>query len=273
MEQLNYFVYNSLWIAVQLIVISFENVTIDCDTDDELDVYNEYKTSLLYNYCAQMRNSSNDMIRFVIATARYLIVRLRTTSSRLLYASFNTHSSQNIDELDIRTETIATTTTKRFNTKCRYNTVFHTFLYSCSFNDLKFNFKNKTTCQQWKATFCSPSDKEYTEKYGSISCQLSTLNPLYSYNQSWLIRANPTQVCKRSNTAIVNHFILYVANESNFSNKRNRKYFFYLITWVWQIRSCRRMTVAIVSKTSSPFLRSVDLTRSSNYVETSDPSN
>jgi hypothetical protein len=66
-------------------MISFLNVNIDCNNKDVLHVYNDDRNFLLYDYCLHSKQS-----KYVMARSKYLIVRLITSSSKPLSASFDT---------------------------------------------------------------------------------------------------------------------------------------------------------------------------------------
>jgi hypothetical protein len=72
----------------QRIMVSFIFVDLECEQNDVLMIYNEDKSKVLFDYCTRTKVSKNNII-FVMATAKYVILRLQTNSSRLLTATFD----------------------------------------------------------------------------------------------------------------------------------------------------------------------------------------
>lgn len=69
-------------------MISFSNVDINCENDDKLLLFNEDKSSIMYDYCLLAKNKTMQQ-NFFMAKAKYLIARLQTTSNRFLSATFD----------------------------------------------------------------------------------------------------------------------------------------------------------------------------------------
>jgi len=69
-------------------MVSFIFVDLECEQNDVLMIYNEDKSKVLFDYCMRTKVSKNNII-FVMATAKYVILRLQTNSSRLLTATFD----------------------------------------------------------------------------------------------------------------------------------------------------------------------------------------
>jgi len=68
-------------------MITFSYIDVECGQNDKLLIFNEDRTNILFDYCynQQTGNSRN----FIMAKAKYLIIRMETTSPRLLTAVFD----------------------------------------------------------------------------------------------------------------------------------------------------------------------------------------
>ena len=70
----------------QKILIALNNVNIDCSKKDVLTVYNSDRIYMLYDYCM---NKKNDTGNFVMAKSKYLIIKLKSSTPKLLSFSFD----------------------------------------------------------------------------------------------------------------------------------------------------------------------------------------
>lgn len=69
-------------------MVSFSYVNIDCSNDDQLYLYNENKSTTLYDYCEEKKNKTTEH-NYVMATAKYLVARMQTKSNKYLSAIFD----------------------------------------------------------------------------------------------------------------------------------------------------------------------------------------
>ena len=72
-------------------MISFSKVDLDCDKGDKLQVLNQDRNYLLYDQCHQIQKKANNktVINFALVRAKFISVRLQTTSNRTLTAVFD----------------------------------------------------------------------------------------------------------------------------------------------------------------------------------------
>ncbi len=69
-------------------MITFNEVDIKCDSNDSLTVHNEDKSVTIFEYCLNLKNDSK-IGNFVIARAKYMLIRMQTSTSRMLTATFD----------------------------------------------------------------------------------------------------------------------------------------------------------------------------------------
>lgn len=69
-------------------MISFSYVNIDCNIEDHLYLFNENKSTKLFDYCNEKNNKFTDNSH-VMTTAKYLVARMQTSSSKYLSAIFD----------------------------------------------------------------------------------------------------------------------------------------------------------------------------------------
>lgn len=69
-------------------MVSFSYVNIDCNIEDQLYLYNENKSTTLYDYCKEEKNKSKNQ-NYVMTTAKYLVARMQTSSNKYLSAIFD----------------------------------------------------------------------------------------------------------------------------------------------------------------------------------------
>jgi hypothetical protein len=63
-------------------------VEVNCAANDVLSVFNEDKSFRIFDYCSALQNDSTAG-NFVLARAKYLLLRLETRSERVLAAVFD----------------------------------------------------------------------------------------------------------------------------------------------------------------------------------------
>jgi hypothetical protein len=64
------------------------SVNIDCESNDKLLLFNEDRSFLLYDYCAQ-KDSFNTGRNIIVSHAKYMIIRLQTFTPNLLSTTFD----------------------------------------------------------------------------------------------------------------------------------------------------------------------------------------
>lgn len=72
----------------QRILVTFEKIEVDCESNDVLAVFNEDRSFKIFDHCSSLKNDSMAG-NFVIAKAKYLLLRLETKSERMLSAVFD----------------------------------------------------------------------------------------------------------------------------------------------------------------------------------------
>ena len=104
-------------------LISFDNVSISCQNNDKLMVYNEDQSYTLYDYCSN-KNINFNFGKFVLTRAKYILVRLQTSTSENLSVSINfilldsnpiPELTSTVKQITSTTTTTTTTTTNKFN--------------------------------------------------------------------------------------------------------------------------------------------------------------
>ena len=68
-------------------MITFSYIDVECRQYDKLLIYNEDRTNVMFDYCYNQQTGNNR--NFIMAKAKYLIIRMETSSTRLLTAVFD----------------------------------------------------------------------------------------------------------------------------------------------------------------------------------------
>lgn len=68
--------------------MTFEKIEVNCEENDVLAVFNEDRSFKIFDYCSSLKNDSMAG-NFVIAKAKYLLLRLETKSQRVLSTVFD----------------------------------------------------------------------------------------------------------------------------------------------------------------------------------------
>ena len=69
-------------------MVSFSYVDIDCENDDQLYLYNENKSDLLYDHCFQKQNRTTEH-NYAMAMVKYFVARMQTSTNKYLSAIFD----------------------------------------------------------------------------------------------------------------------------------------------------------------------------------------
>ncbi|CAF1063533.1 unnamed protein product [Brachionus calyciflorus] len=72
----------------QRMIVSFSYVNIDCENDDQLYLYNENKSILLYDHCTQKFNKTTER-NYAMASVKYFVARMQTNTNKYLSAIFD----------------------------------------------------------------------------------------------------------------------------------------------------------------------------------------
>jgi hypothetical protein len=59
-----------------------------CEADEFLYVFNEDRSFMIFDYCLNQKNDTK-LGNFVIARAKYLLIRMQTSSDRMLTSTFD----------------------------------------------------------------------------------------------------------------------------------------------------------------------------------------
>ena len=83
-------------------MITFNVIDIICDSQDSLAVYNEDRSYMIFDYCNNQKNTTN-LGDFVIAKAKYLLIRMQTFNARMLSSTFDLFLLDDPNQLTIST--------------------------------------------------------------------------------------------------------------------------------------------------------------------------